>query len=105
MSVPSVTPSHCACLVSSTGTIVKSKGTHAFIVTKVGTGIYDITFGTVHPDGSNYVVATDAYGDSSWGGYVDSHYQRTSSTVVRITTRVTNTGTKSDNEFTFCVFA
>jgi len=106
LSVPSVTPFHCAGLVSSTGTIIKSKGIYSFTVTKVGTGIYDITFGAAHPDGSNYVVTTDAYSDSAWGSYVDSHFQRTSSTVVRITTRTTSsTGGKIDSEFTFCVLA
>ena len=105
MSVPSVTPYHCAGLVSATGTILRSKGLYTFTVVKSATGVYDITFGSAHPDGTSYIVTTDAYSDSAWGTYVDSHFQRTSSTVVRVSTRNTGSGAKVDNEFTFCVLA
>jgi len=105
MSVPSVTPFHCAGLVSATGTILRSKGLYTYTVVKSATGVYDITFGTAHPDGTTYIVNADAYGDSTWGSGLGASFKRVSSTQLQVIGRLSSTMAKTDAYFTFIVLA
>ena len=88
---------HCAGTVSSTGAITTPKGI-TFTVSKVSTGVYQITYQTAHPSATYMVSAT------SDGAARFVHYGSEATTGVRISTYNT-TGTLADSGFNFQVFS